>query len=48
MNKKQRYNVGILTSMEEAVMEICDILKSLREKNHLTQDQLAERVMVCL
>ena len=27
-------------------MEIKDILKSLREKNHLTQDQLAERVMV--
>lgn len=27
-------------------MEICDILKKLREKHHLTQDQLAERVMV--
>ncbi len=27
-------------------MEICNILKNLREKNHLTQDQLAERVMV--
>ncbi len=27
-------------------MEIRDILKDLREKNHLTQDQLAERVMV--
>lgn len=27
-------------------MEIRDILKSLREKNHLTQDQLAECVMV--
>ncbi len=27
-------------------MEICDILKNLREKHHLTQDQLAERVMV--
>ncbi len=27
-------------------MEICDILKNLREKNRLTQDQLAERVMV--
>ena len=27
-------------------MEIKDILKNLREKNNLTQDQLAERVMV--
>lgn len=27
-------------------MEIRDILKNLREKNNLTQDQLAERVMV--
>lgn len=27
-------------------MEIRDILKQLREKNHLTQDQLADRVMV--
>ena len=27
-------------------METKDILKDLREKNHLTQDQLAERVMV--
>ena len=27
-------------------MEIKDILKSLREKKGLTQDQLAERVMV--
>lgn len=27
-------------------MEIKDILKELREKNHLTQDQLAERVLV--
>ena len=28
------------------VMEIRDILKNLREKNNLTQNQLAERVMV--
>ena len=27
-------------------METREILKNLREKNHLTQDQLAERVMV--
>lgn len=27
-------------------MEIRDILKNLREQNHLTQDQMAERVMV--
>ncbi|MBQ6231955.1 MAG: helix-turn-helix domain-containing protein [Clostridia bacterium] len=27
-------------------MEICEILKTLREKNGLTQDQMAERVMV--
>ena len=27
-------------------MEIQDILKNLREKNHLTQEQLAERVQV--
>ena len=27
-------------------MEIRDVLKNLREKNHLTQDQMAERVMV--
>ena len=27
-------------------MEIKEILKQLREKNHLTQDQMAERVMV--
>ncbi|MBQ7281862.1 MAG: helix-turn-helix transcriptional regulator, partial [Spirochaetales bacterium] len=27
-------------------MEIRDILKNLREKSGLTQDQLAERVMV--
>lgn len=27
-------------------MEIKDILRNLREKNHLTQEQLAERVMV--
>ena len=27
-------------------MEVKDILKNLREKNNLTQDQLAERVMV--
>ena len=27
-------------------MEIKDILKDLRERNHLTQDQLAERVLV--
>ena len=27
-------------------MEIRDILKNLREKNGLTQDQLAERVMI--
>ena len=27
-------------------MEIQEILKQLREKNHLTQDQLAERVLV--
>ena len=27
-------------------MEVCDVLKNLREKNHLTQDQMAERVMV--
>ena len=27
-------------------MEIREILKSLREKHHLTQKQLAERVMV--
>ena len=27
-------------------MEIKDILKELREKNHLTQDQLAQRVLV--
>lgn len=27
-------------------MEVCDILKNLREKNNMTQDQMAERVMV--
>ena len=27
-------------------MEIREVLKELREKNHLTQDQMAERVMV--
>ena len=27
-------------------MEICNILKNLREKNSLTQDQLAQRVLV--
>ena len=27
-------------------MEVKDILKNLREKNHLTQEQMAERVMV--
>lgn len=27
-------------------MEAKDILKELREKHHLTQDQMAERVMV--
>ena len=27
-------------------MEIGEVLKNLRERNHLTQDQLAERVMV--
>lgn len=27
-------------------MEVQDILKSLREKNHLTQEQMAKRVMV--
>ena len=27
-------------------MEMRDILKNLREKNNLTQDQLAERVLV--
>ena len=27
-------------------MEIRDILRNLREKNHLTQDQMAERLMV--
>ena len=27
-------------------MEIREVLKNLREKNHLTQDQMAERVMV--
>lgn len=27
-------------------MEVRDILKKLREKNNLTQDQLAERVKV--
>lgn len=27
-------------------MEICDVLRNLRERNHLTQDQMAERVMV--
>lgn len=27
-------------------METKDILRQLREKNHLTQDQMAERVMV--
>lgn len=28
------------------VMEMQDIFKSLREKNHLTQEQMAKRVMV--
>ena len=32
--------------METKTMEIKDILKKLREKNNLTQDQIAERVMV--
>ncbi len=27
-------------------MEIKDVLKNLREKNHLTQDQMAEKVLV--
>lgn len=27
-------------------MEICDILRNLREKHNLTQEQMAERVMV--
>ena len=27
-------------------MEIKDILRNLRENNHLTQDQMAERAMV--
>ena len=27
-------------------MEICEILKNLREKNGLTQEQMADRVMV--
>ena len=27
-------------------MKVQDVLKNLREKNHLTQDQMAERVMV--
>lgn len=27
-------------------MEIQDIIKKLREKNHLTQEQMAERLMV--
>ena len=27
-------------------MEIREVLKSLRESNHLTQDQMADRVMV--
>ena len=27
-------------------MEICDILRNLREKRGLTQEQLAEKVMV--
>ena len=27
-------------------MEIREVLKNLRESNHLTQDQMAERVMV--
>ena len=27
-------------------MEIREVLRNLREKNHLTQDQMAERVMV--
>ena len=28
------------------IMEIKDILKNLREKNNLTQEQMAERMMV--
>ena len=28
------------------MMATCDILKDLREKHHLTQEELAERVLV--
>ena len=31
---------------EENDMEVKDVLKNLRERNHLTQDQMAERAMV--
>lgn len=44
MNKYDIIEINYLSG--GVIMEIQAILKTLREKNHLTQDQMAERVMV--
>ena len=39
-------NVGIMEKKEEWVMETKDVIVELRKKNGLSQDELAEKVMV--
>ena len=46
LNIRIGYNVYINRSEEMAMEEMRDILKNLREKNHLTQEQMAQRMMV--
>ena len=39
-------NVGIMEKKEEWVMETKDVIVELRKKNGLTQDELAEKILV--
>lgn len=39
-------NVGIMEKKEEWIMETKDVIVELRKKNGLSQDELAEKVMV--
>ena len=36
----------LVLQVRKTIMEIKDVLRNLRESNHLTQDQMAERAMV--
>ena len=42
----QKSNAGIMEKKEEWIMETKDVIVELRKKNGLSQDELAEKVMV--